>query len=106
MLPSRPAARSIRLALQWWDRETAGRPDVLVANSEMVRERIRRLRGREAEVIHLPVDVDEIAASDEDYGYLLVLARLLAWISEDALYDALGFHAPTRPTKEYVALAD
>ena len=87
-LPSRLAARSIRPALQWWDRETAGRPDVLVANSATVRERIRRLWGRDAEVIHPPVDVGEIAPSDEDDGYLLALARLLAYRRIDLAVEA------------------
>jgi hypothetical protein len=27
-------------------------------------------------------------------------------VSEDALYDALGFDPPTRSTEEYLALAD
>ena len=74
--PSSESARTICPALQWWDREAARRPDVLVATSATVRERIRRLWGREAEVIHPPVGVDEIAPSDADDGYLLVLARL------------------------------
>ena len=87
-LPSRLAARSIRPALQWWDRKTAGRPDVLVANSATVRERIRRLWGRDAEVIHPPVDVDEIAPSAEDDGYFLVLARLLAYRRIDLAVEA------------------
>lgn len=38
---------------------------------------------------------------DEDIG----LATFLG-VSEDALYDAFGFNAPTRSTEEYLALAD
>jgi hypothetical protein len=38
---------------------------------------------------------------DEDIG----LATFLG-VSEGALYDALGFDAPTRSTEEYLALAD
>jgi glycosyltransferase involved in cell wall biosynthesis len=87
-LGSRLAARTIRPALQWWDRETAGRPDVLVANSETVRERIRRLWGREAQVIHPPVDVDEIGAAGSDDGYFLVLARLLRYRRIDLAVEA------------------
>ena len=37
---------------------------------------------------------------DEDIGLVTFLG-----VSEDALYDALGFRAPTRPTEEYVSLA-
>lgn len=38
---------------------------------------------------------------DEDIG----LATFLG-VSENALYDALGFNPPTRSTEEYLALAD
>ncbi len=99
--PSRLAARTIRPALQWWDRETARRPDVLVANSATVRERIRRLWGRDAEVIHPPVDVDEIAPSDADDGYLLVLARLLRYRRID-----LAVAACTRLGRRLVVVGD
>ena len=38
---------------------------------------------------------------DEDIG----LATFLR-VSEDVLYDALGFNSPTRSTEEYLALAE
>ena len=40
------------------DLEGASRPDVFVANSAHVAARIRRFYGREAHVVHAPVDVD------------------------------------------------
>jgi glycosyltransferase involved in cell wall biosynthesis len=52
---------------------------VIVAISETVRQRIRTLWGRDAEVIYPPVSVDEIAVSNRDDGYLLVAARMLAY---------------------------
>ncbi len=76
---ARLGARAIRPALQRWDRWAARKPDVLVANSAIVRERIRLLWGRDAEVIHPPVDVAEIPLSSRDDGFLLVAARLLAY---------------------------
>jgi glycosyltransferase involved in cell wall biosynthesis len=100
-LPARLAALSIRPVLQWWDHETARRPTVLVANSETVRGRILRLWGRDAEVIHPPVDVDEIAPSNEDDGYLLVLARLLAYRRID-----LAVEACTRLGRELIVVGD
>jgi glycosyltransferase involved in cell wall biosynthesis len=54
-------------ALSGWlrrrDREAAQRPDLLVANSTAVRERIRRFYGREAEVVHPPVETTELRPS-------------------------------------------
>lgn len=87
-LPARVGARTIRPLLQRWDRATARRPDVLIANSATVRERIRRLWGRDAEVIHPPVDVARIPVSSRDDGYLLVVARLLAYRRIDVAIEA------------------
>jgi glycosyltransferase involved in cell wall biosynthesis len=87
------AARLVRPTLQRWDRWAARRPDILVANSATVRERIRRLWKRDAEVIYPPVDVAGIPLSTRDDGYLLVVARMLAYRRIDlavAASTALG----------------
>ncbi|HET6982767.1 MAG TPA: glycosyltransferase, partial [Myxococcaceae bacterium] len=55
-LPVRWAAAASRPALQAWDRRTAADPDAMVANSHHVARRIARFWGREADVIHPPVD--------------------------------------------------
>jgi glycosyltransferase involved in cell wall biosynthesis len=46
----------LRGRLQRWDCEVAGRVDHFVANSRFVRERVRKYYGRQAEVVHPPVD--------------------------------------------------
>ena len=60
-LPVRLAATATRPFLQHWDRRTAAAPDALVANSRHVAQRIARFWGREADVIHPPVDLDRFA---------------------------------------------
>ena len=87
--------RSARIAgsllsrpLRTWDRRTARQPDYLVANSSTVRDRIRRWWGRDADVIHPPVDVHELNTSADSDGYLLVAARLLAYRRVDLAVDA------------------
>lgn len=87
---TRAGARTIRPMLRRWDRWASRRPDVLVANSATVRERIRRLWGRDAEVIHPPVDVAGIPLSSRDDGFLLVAARLLAYRRIDLAVAAAG----------------
>jgi glycosyltransferase involved in cell wall biosynthesis len=77
--PSRLAARTIRPILQRWDRRTGRRPDVVVAISRTVQERIRQRWGRGSELIYPPVDVGEIPATGEDEGFYLVAARFLAY---------------------------
>ncbi|HZJ55373.1 MAG TPA: glycosyltransferase [Myxococcaceae bacterium] len=56
-VPVRLAAAASRPALQAWDRRTAADPDALVANSHHVARRIAQFWGREADVIHPPVDL-------------------------------------------------
>ncbi len=81
-------ARIARPLLQRWDRVTARRPDVLVANSATVRRRIRTLWRRDAEVIHPPVDVGSVPMGTTDDGFLLVAARLLAYRRIDLAVEA------------------
>jgi glycosyltransferase involved in cell wall biosynthesis len=76
---ARVAARTLRPLLRRWDRRTAGRPDVLVANSRTVQERIGRLWGRTSEVIYPPVDVSAFKVTADDDGFFLIASRLLAY---------------------------
>ncbi len=48
--------RAVRSNLQRWDRESAKNVDHFIANSDFVRQRIRRYYDRDAAVIHPPVD--------------------------------------------------
>jgi glycosyltransferase involved in cell wall biosynthesis len=58
---TRLAMRVARDPLRRWDLATAARVDHWIANSENVRERIRRLYGREAAVLHPWVDLERFA---------------------------------------------
>ncbi len=62
---TRAAMAFLRRPLQAWDRRSAERVHVFVANSEFVADRIRRYYGREAEVIPPPVDVGRFRPAAE-----------------------------------------
>lgn len=98
---ARLGARTLRPLLRRWDRATASRPDVVVAISEAVRDRIREHWGRDAEVIYPPVEVDAIPISTRDDGFLLVAARMLAYRRLD-----LAVEACTRLGRELVVVGD
>jgi glycosyltransferase involved in cell wall biosynthesis len=56
--------------LRTWDTRTAHGPDLMLANSEYVRGRIRRIYGRDAQVVYPPVatnDLEYVAAKDDYY---------------------------------------
>jgi glycosyltransferase involved in cell wall biosynthesis len=100
-VPSRLAARALRPLLRRWDRSTAKRPDVLVANSKTVQSRIRRHWRRDATVIHPPVEVDAIPLSSHDDGFLLIAARLLAYRRVD-----LAVRAATAMGRELIVVGE
>jgi glycosyltransferase involved in cell wall biosynthesis len=81
-------ARVLRAPLRTWDRWSARRPDVTVAISEVVRDRIRRRWQRDSHVIHPPVDLAEFTGNGPDDGYLLVASRLLAYKRIDLAIQA------------------
>jgi glycosyltransferase involved in cell wall biosynthesis len=60
------ALRSLSGWLRRQDRAAAQRPDLLIANSEAVRERIVRFYGRGAEVVHPPVELGDLSESSSD----------------------------------------
>jgi glycosyltransferase involved in cell wall biosynthesis len=69
--------------LREWDAASAPRVDLFVANSRFVAQRIRRYYGRDAEVVHPPVDVGFFTPAPGpaeprrgDGGYCLVVAAL------------------------------
>ena len=87
-LAARIAARTVRPVLRRWDVATAKRPDVIVAISTEVQERIAHRWGRDSEIIFPPVDVTNIPLSESDDGFLLVAARMLAYRRLDLAVEA------------------
>ena len=90
-LPVRLAALATRPALQAWDRRTAADPDALVANSHHVAQRIARFWGREADVIHPPVDLARFGSQSPvngGGGYFLWLGALAPYKRVDLAVEA------------------
>jgi len=90
-LAVRLAAAAARPALQAWDRRTAADPDVLVANSDHVAQRIARFWGRQAEVIHPPVALERFAVRASppgEGGYFLWLGALAPYKRVDLAVEA------------------
>ena len=59
------ALTTLRGRLRAWDRRASQRPDVYVAISSAVADRIARFYGREAAVVHPPVAVSDFASEPE-----------------------------------------
>ncbi len=81
--------RALRGWLRDVDTKASARPDVYVANSEAVRQRIRRFYGRDATVIHPPVDVDDFdPQAEKEPGHFLWTHRLVAYKKPEVVVEA------------------
>jgi glycosyltransferase involved in cell wall biosynthesis len=71
------------------DLEASRRPDGYVAISTAVRERIQKFYGRDAEVIHPPVEVGDVAPGHEkDPEHFLWVHRLVEYKRADVVVEA------------------
>ncbi len=69
----------LRAVLAWmrrWDRAASARVDRYVANSRLTQERIARYYGREAEIVHPPVDTERFTVG-EPGAELLIVSELV-----------------------------
>jgi glycosyltransferase involved in cell wall biosynthesis len=76
--------------LRMWDVRTASGPDLMVANSTYVRERIRRIYGRDADVIHPPVEVDSVPFCERKDDYYVVASFLVPYKRVDLVVRAFN----------------
>ena len=77
-------------ALREADRDATAAMDVLIANSENVRQRIRRCYSLNAVVINPPVEIQRFTVSTQDDGYYLIVSRLLGYKQIDLAIRAFN----------------
>jgi len=81
--------RLFRAYLRRTDLAASRRPQAFAANSTAVRDRIRRFYGRDAEVIHPPVDVTELdVATEKEPGHFLWAHRLVPYKQPELVLEA------------------
>jgi glycosyltransferase involved in cell wall biosynthesis len=101
---ARLALSAVRNQLCHWDYEAAQHVDFFVANSENVKNRIRKYYGRESVVVHPPVDtrrfVISLRPSRRD-GFFLVVSQLVPYKRIDLIVDAF-----TRCKRPLVIIGD
>ena len=77
-------------ALRQWIQLSAQRVDHLVANSRFTARRIRQYWGREASVIHPPVEVQRFRWNEEREDFYLCLCRLVPYKRVDLVVEAFN----------------
>ena len=89
--PLQGMVRSLLPSLREADLRGAARVDHWIANSDVVRERIRRYYGRDSEVVNPPVDVDSFAPAAQRGDFWLALpSRLVAYKRVDVAIRAFN----------------
>lgn len=74
--------------LRTWDTRTAHGPDLMLANSRYVQARIRRIYGRDAEVVHPPVPTDDLVFRREKDDYFVAASFLAPYKRTDLVIEA------------------
>jgi glycosyltransferase involved in cell wall biosynthesis len=94
--PLRPLLRSVLRRTREWDLAASRRIDRYIAISELSRERIKRFYGRDAAVVHPPVETHRFAPGTPGDSLLLVSELVRHKRVDVALEAARRAHAPIR----------
>jgi glycosyltransferase involved in cell wall biosynthesis len=76
--------------LRKWDLKSALLPDYLIANSNYIAEKIKRIYNRESEVIYPPVDTDLFSVYENKEDFYLTASRLVPYKKVDLIVDAFA----------------
>ena len=82
-------ARSLLHYLRLWDTRTANGPDVLIANSQFIARRIKKVYGREAHVIYPPVSLG-LCGDVPRQPYFVTASQLVPYKNVDAIVEAFA----------------
>jgi len=88
--PVRAALGPLLRLIRRWDERGTRRVDHLIANSATVADRIERYYGREAVVIHPPVQTSIPPAEGDPDDFYLVVTRLVPYKRLDIVVDAFN----------------
>ena len=96
-----PVKRYLLHRFRQWDMNAGRRVDRFIANSATVAQRIRRVYGQDAEVIHPPVDVGRFNATRQREDFFVTLGRLVLYKNTAAVVEAFN-----RMNRKLVVIGD
>jgi glycosyltransferase involved in cell wall biosynthesis len=89
--PAAWVARGLLHYLRMWDARTANGVDRFVANSTYIARRIQKVYGREAAVVHPPVDADYFHPGRRPRGeYYVTVSRLVPYKRVDLIVESFA----------------
>lgn len=96
------AARALLHYMRLWDMRTANGVDHYIANSKFIARRIKKIYGKEAEVIYPPVDVEAFEYCEEKEDYYLTASRLVPYKKVKLIVEAFN----EMPEKKLIVIGD
>lgn len=84
------AARLFINYLRKWDLKSSQHPDHIIGISNYIKEKIKRIYNREADVIYPPVDTDKFPLCLEKSDYYLAASRLVPYKKIDLIAEAFA----------------
>jgi glycosyltransferase involved in cell wall biosynthesis len=75
--PARPLLRGTLRRIRHWDKDAARRTTAYIANSEITRRRIQEFWGRDAQVVHPPVEVERFRPRERRADYFVVVSEVV-----------------------------
>ncbi|MBK0002093.1 glycosyltransferase family 4 protein [Erwinia sp. S38] len=85
-----------------WDYRTANGVDHFIANSQFIARRIKKVYGREADVIYPPVDVDRFTLHEKKDDFYFTASRMVPYKRIDLIVEAFS----KMPDKKLVVIGD
>lgn len=85
-----------------WDSRTANGVDHFVANSKFIARRIKKVYGREADVIYPPVNIAEFSMVEKKEDFYLTASRLVPYKKMDLIVEAFS----QMPEKRLIVIGD
>ncbi len=90
LAPVRFLIRVLMAPLRAWDLRVNAGVDLFIANSEYIRERIRRVYGRDAVVVHPPLDADRYTPGGPKENYFLAVSHFVPYKRLDIVIEAFN----------------
>jgi len=80
--------RTLFSSLRKWDVSTSKNVDHFIANSNYIKDRIRRAYGRDARVIYPSVDVENFNVNEKKEDFFLAVSRMVPYKKMDIIIEA------------------
>jgi len=88
--------------IRMWDYRTANGVDHFIANSHFIARRIKKVYGRDADIIYPPVDVERFTLQEKKEDFYFTASRMVPYKRIDLIVEAFS----QMPDKKLVVIGD